>query len=267
MSEILTATGRLWASIGPPGTGQPTLIWIHGAGGTRLDWPAPLRQLPGVNGIVYDLAGHGRSAGPARDTVAEHAADLVALLDALSLPDAVLAGHSLGGAIALQTAVLAPTRVRGLVLISTAARIPVNPSLLEATADPPALAAMTRRWFWGEDVPEAWKDVGEARIASVPADVLRADFGAAETYDVRAALSSITAPALIMCGTADRGTPPSLSEALRDGLPNAEAMFFEGAGHRLPEERALEVAAAIAGWLPRVTPDRPDSSRTAHLHP
>src|SRR2546430_4759024 len=44
----------------------------------------------------------------------------VALLDSLHLPDAVLVGHSMGGAIAAEVAIAHPERVRGLVLIGSA---------------------------------------------------------------------------------------------------------------------------------------------------
>lgn len=256
MAEIQTPLGNLWTAVGPERPNQPTVVLIHGAGGSRLDWPAPLRQLPDARVIAYDLAGHGRSTAPLRETVAEHSADLLALYDGLKLPSAVLAGHSLGGAVALQAALAAPKRVAGLVLISTSAHLHVNPAILDAADDPPALARLLRGWFWGPDTPDILRDMGEQKVADVPAAVLRADFAAAAGHDVRDSLASITAPALVLCGEADQMTPPVLSKRLRDGLPHAEAVFFPGAGHRLPDERPQEVADAISGWLARLNRGR-----------
>ena len=36
------------------------LVLVHGAGGSHLDWPAPLRRLRGANVYALDLPGHGR---------------------------------------------------------------------------------------------------------------------------------------------------------------------------------------------------------------
>lgn len=262
MAEIHTPLGTLWAAVGPEQPGKPTVVLIHGAGGSRLDWPAALRQLPNARVVAYDLAGHGRSAAPVRATVAEHAADLIALLDALALPAAILAGHSLGGAVALQAALTAPDRAAGLVLISTAARLRVSPAILEAANDPPALARLLCGLFWGPETPDVIRDLGERKVAEVPAAVLRADFSAAAGHDVRESLASITAPALVLCGEADQMTPPALSEKLRDALPHAEAVLFPGAGHRLPDERPQAVADAISGWLGRLNRGRQASIRT-----
>jgi pimeloyl-ACP methyl ester carboxylesterase len=249
MAEIHAKSGNLWASVGPEEPGKSALLLIHGAGGSRLDWPAELRRMTAARLIAVDLAGHGRSAAPVRATINAHAADLVALLDALDLPSAVLAGHSMGGAIALQTALDAPGRVAGLVLISTGARLRVSHAILQAAAHPPELARLLRDLFWGESVPEALKDAAEARIAEAESAVLTADFAACNAFDVRARLADITAPALVLCGDADQMTPPALSEALTAGLPEAQLIRFEGAGHRLPEERPGAVAAHMQRWL------------------
>jgi pimeloyl-ACP methyl ester carboxylesterase len=249
MAEIHTKSGNLWASVGHEQPGKPALVLIHGAGGSRLDWPAQLRRITAARLIAVDLAGHGRSAAPVRATIGAHAADLVALLDALELPSAVLAGHSMGGAIALQTALDAPERIAGLVLMSTGARLRVSGALLQAAARPRELARLLRALFWGEAVPEALKDAAEARIAEAEGAVLAADFAACNAFDIRERLPEITAPALVLCGEADQMTPPALSEALVAGLLKAELVRFEGAGHRLPEERPEAVAAHLQRWL------------------
>ncbi len=47
----------------------PSLVLIHGAGGSHLDWPAELARLPGVTVLALDLPGHGRSPGPGRQSI------------------------------------------------------------------------------------------------------------------------------------------------------------------------------------------------------
>ncbi len=245
MAGIHTISGNLWAAVGPKKPGSPTLVLIHGAGGSHLDWPAPLRRLRSARVIAYDLAGHGRSDAPLHQTIAEHAADLIGLLDALEIPSAVLLGHSMGGAIALQSALDAPDRVQGLVLISTGARLRVSRAILQATSNPPALATTLRTLFWGDGVPDALKDAAEARIAAADPAVLKADFEACNAFDITSQLSEINAPALVLYGDADVMTTPALSEELAAELPTAKATFFHGAGHRLPDERPQEIARTI----------------------
>ena len=43
--------------------GRRNLVLVHGAGGSHLDWPAPLRRLREANVYALDLPGHGRSEG------------------------------------------------------------------------------------------------------------------------------------------------------------------------------------------------------------
>src|SRR2546429_8654608 len=80
----------------------------------------------GYRVIAFDNRGFGFSDKPDTGYAnASYAHLTVALLDSLHLPDAVLVGHSMGGAIAAEVAIAHPERVRGLVLIGSAgARAP-----------------------------------------------------------------------------------------------------------------------------------------------
>ncbi|NOG48043.1 MAG: alpha/beta fold hydrolase [Chloroflexi bacterium] len=56
-------------------------------------------------------------------------------------------------------------------------------------------------------------------------------------------------PTLVLCGTADRMTPPKLSEAIATAIPGAELHLIEGAGHMLQLERPTAVAEYLIGWV------------------
>ena len=109
------------------------LVLIHGAGGSHLHWGVAVRTLPEGDVYALDLPGHGRSAGSGRTTVAQYASWVIRLLDALGIERAVMAGHSMGGAIAQTAALEFPEGVRGLVLVGTGSRLRVVPSILEGT--------------------------------------------------------------------------------------------------------------------------------------
>lgn len=98
----------------------PDVVFIHGVTGDLSIWfLCRAMQALGASRRVtaYDLRGHGYTdAPPTGYTSADHAADLLALLDELGIERATLVGHSFGGVIALHTAVLAPERTEAVVL-------------------------------------------------------------------------------------------------------------------------------------------------------
>lgn len=247
MPLIATARGSLWIERQPAAEQPPAagLLLIHGAGGLHSDWGAPLR----ARGIALDLPAHGSSPGAIRTTVAEYAADIGALLDALGWQRAVIAGHSLGGAVALTLALAAPERVAGLILVATGAKLAVHPDILSnAQRDPAAVAALLTGWFWAASTDPALRARKHAQLLTVPGAVLAADFAAANGFDARARLGEIRTPTLIACGSEDVMTPPKFSRYLHDAITEAQLAIIEQAGHMLPLEQAPALAEQIDAW-------------------
>src|SRR5512142_1774828 len=89
---------------------RPAVILIHGAGGHHLYWPPQVRRLLGERLFAVDLPGHGKSAGVGQHSIHDYAGAIIAFMDALHLNRAVLAGHSMGGAVALDAAIEWPNR-------------------------------------------------------------------------------------------------------------------------------------------------------------
>jgi pimeloyl-ACP methyl ester carboxylesterase len=102
------------------GAGAP-IVCIHGAGGTALAWAAAVENLAARGRVIaYDRRGCGRSDRPEpyeRTSVAEHADDAAALIDALAAAPAVIIGRSYGGTVAADLALRHRDRVRALVLL------------------------------------------------------------------------------------------------------------------------------------------------------
>ena len=84
----------------------------------------------GQRAITLDLLGHGESDRPQdkwRYSMPSFGREVVALLDHLEIPEAVLLGTSLGANVALEAAVAAPERVRGLVIDAGVMDLPLEP--------------------------------------------------------------------------------------------------------------------------------------------
>ncbi len=232
----------------------PALVLVHGAGECHRHWPPSLLTVPGRRVLAVDLPGHGGSPGPALPTVEAMAARLLEFLQAQGLGPAVLAGHSLGGAVALTAALLAPARVAGLVLIATGARLRVAPEVLEATRDPSALAraAETLAGFSvGSEAPAGLREAYQADLAAA-GPALHSDLLACDAFDVMERLPELRAPALVVCGTQDQLTPPKYGTFLRDCLPGSRLELVGGAGHLVMLEAPEQVSEAVEDFLQRL---------------
>lgn len=104
----------------------PVALAIHGITSSSRSWLATGRALGDSAALIaVDLRGRSRSNDlPGPFGIAAHVRDMVAVLDHLDLPSAVIAGHSLGAYIAAALAVAHPDRVWSLVLVDGGLTIP-----------------------------------------------------------------------------------------------------------------------------------------------
>ncbi|BCB90066.1 alpha/beta fold hydrolase [Phytohabitans suffuscus] len=116
-------------TVGLWGDGAPVLLAVHGITASHLAWAAVAGRLGGAGTLAaVDLRGRGGSAElPGPYGMARHAADCVAVLDALGVPSTVVSGHSMGGFVALVLADLYPERVSRLVLVDGGPPLPPPP--------------------------------------------------------------------------------------------------------------------------------------------
>jgi pimeloyl-ACP methyl ester carboxylesterase len=226
------------------------LVLVHGAGENHLAWPASLRRLPDVGVVAIDLPGHGKSGGAGRRSVAEYAAFLAQLLDALNVERAAVAGHSMGGAIAQQFGLTYPARTAALILIATGARLRVAPQILElAGTDLGAAADLISRLQWGPDTPEQMIRLGHQQLLANRPDVIHGDYLACNAFDAIERLGEIRAPTLVIGGGADQLTPPRYASFLAERIPGAQLALIDGAGHMVMLEREEAVARAVERFL------------------
>lgn len=115
----------------------PSLAFIHGWGCNRTDFDAITGFLPEhYRVLAIDLAEHGESRST-RDvwTMEEFARDVAAVLDAESVDDCVVVGHSLGGAVAVEAGRILPDVVSHVVALDALHYLALFPALDDQTAD------------------------------------------------------------------------------------------------------------------------------------
>jgi len=234
----------------PVPAAQPPVFFVHGAGGSHQHWLYQVRDLPEAASYAPDLPGHGRSGGGGRNQIPAYGDWLVGLLDELELEQAILVGHSMGGAIALDLALRYPQRVAGLGLVATGARLRVAPALLDALRqEPESGVKMIADWSFGPEAPQEICRLARRQMNMVAPDVLYGDFVACDEFDVVGRLDEIEAPAFVLCGTQDRMTPVKYATFLRDQIEGATLTLAEGAGHMVMLEQPRAVTEALASFL------------------
>lgn len=99
----------------PEREGLPPALYVHGLGGSSMNWSALMLELAGdVDSEAVDLPGFGYSPPPDDGdySVAAHARAVIRYLDSCGRAPVHLFGNSLGGAVATRAAALRPDLVR-----------------------------------------------------------------------------------------------------------------------------------------------------------
>jgi pimeloyl-ACP methyl ester carboxylesterase len=188
-------------------------------------------------------------------TIAGFADALSDWMTAIGLDQAVLVGHSMGGAIALSMALRAPQRVLGLGCFGTATQFRVNSVLIEAAANPDSYQQAINQivaWSFAPTAPKRLVELAGLRMKATRPDQLYADLLACQAFDIRQQIARVSAPALVLCGEQDKMTPLHYSQALAGALPNSRLVVIEGAGHMVMLERPQAVAKALTEFLQEI---------------
>ncbi len=235
----------------------PTAVFIHGAQNDHSVWGLQSRYFAhhDFSVLAVDLPGHGRSAGPALDSVEAMADWINRLLDAGGVQQAVLVGHSMGSLIALEASARQPARKAGIALVGTAYPMKVSQALLETARDrEPVAIEMVTQWSHssiaqkpsapapGFYVPGMGRRLMQQVSQRNPEQVFFTDFSACNNYaNGEQAAGSLACPALFLLGSKDVMTPPRAAASLAAGMPDARVVTLEACGHALMAEQPDQV--------------------------
>lgn len=244
---------------------RPVVVLIHGGAHDHSVWTLQARHLAhhGHAVLAPDLPGHGRSSGPPLASVAALADWIMALLDALGVERAALAGHSMGSLVALDCAGRHPARITRLALLGAAFPMRVSAQLLDAArADEARARAMINVWSHAalahdpsNPGPGGWPPGANLRLLERQAPgVLHTDFLACDHYaDGLERAAAVRCPVLMILAGRDQMTPPRAAAALADTLaaaaPSLRSITMPDSGHALMSEAPDAVLDALRDFL------------------
>jgi pimeloyl-ACP methyl ester carboxylesterase len=243
-------SGRADADTG--GESASPICYVHGSGGDRGLWRAQLERVTRP-AVALDLSGHGDSddadADPGYEALSVYADDVLAVVEATDA--GVLAGNSLGGAVALHLLVERAFTPEAVVLCGTGAKLTVLEDLRAWLAEDFERAI---DFLHGPDrlfhdpAPEA-VERSTATLRETGRATTRRDFETCHRFDVRDRLDEVGVPALALCGTDDGLTPPRYHEYLAEGISGGELAVVDDAAHLAMLERPAVFDAAVEDFL------------------
>jgi pimeloyl-ACP methyl ester carboxylesterase len=228
--------------------GPRTVVCLHGWTRAPRVWFNVLRTTPpGYRAIAPDQL---LESDPPRGgyTIPALADRVAALLDALGVERAYVAGHSMGGGVALDFALRYPARVERLALICTGAHTAREGTsggaaaikLLRATGKTPeTMRQIVRGWFHDEP-PAAEMDAMLADAMRWPEQALFDLRASMEASDYRPRLGEIAVPTLVVHGEHDHGRPLDQAQALATGVQHGRLVVIAGCGHTPSQETPTE---------------------------
>jgi pimeloyl-ACP methyl ester carboxylesterase len=218
----------------------------------NLGWRIVVPQLRGFDGPAAD---------PVATSIDDFAGDVIDLLDALHIENAVVGGLSMGGYIAFAMFRHAPGYFRALVLADT--RAPGDaPEAVEGRKrmihlvrekGPSAAADEMLPRLLGDTTRATRPDIVESVRGLIMSNSTETIVGALEALmtrpDATPVLQQIHCPTLVVVGEQDTLTPPKFSEDIKKGIAHAELVVVPDAGHMSNMEQPAAFNRALAHFL------------------
>ena len=213
--------------------------------------------------LLYDCRGMWQSEHPQGPySMDMHTDDLAALLDALDIESAHIAGISYGGEISLLFGIKYPQKTRSLIIASSVSQ--VYPQLegfmqgwIAATRarDPEMLFNVT----YPLNFSEAWIAANPEVLKAARKRYQELDFNAFlellisfSELNITADLHKISAPTLVISGEDDLLKPRKYSDIIAREIPGAELVSIPAAGHAVCWEQPVLFNELILGFLARL---------------
>ncbi|MEM1129400.1 MAG: 3-oxoadipate enol-lactonase [Pseudomonadota bacterium] len=251
--QFVDLDGRILHCATRAGQGRP-VMFLNAHGTDFRIWDGVLSHLPEVPTLCYDKQGHGLSSLVDDLTMADHVADVIALIEHFGLSDVLLCGVSVGGLIAIGVADARPDLVGALVLSNTAAKIGTPEiwaerlALVKAGGQEAIADALMDRWFsarFQRERPATVQGYRTMVVRGSRSGYLKTGEAIRDT-DFRTATPRIAVPVHVLAGDEDGSIPPDIAAALAQSIPDARLTVLSDCGHLPCVQHPQEVANVIA---------------------
>ncbi|MFM2310230.1 MAG: hypothetical protein RLY87_2352 [Chloroflexota bacterium] len=249
MPSIVCANGVRIAYCEQGPTDAEPVVFLHGFTGTAASHFAAEMPLLATTMHVYglDLPGYGASAPPYRifgaDFYERDARDVISFITTLDIGPVHLVGFSDGSEAAVMIAALAPELVRSVLAWGICGQIA------------PEMVARVRKWLpvdaWGPE-KDIWKqEIIDTQGIDQLEPLITGWVDAAERISARggdilhAIAHRVSAPILIVHGSADVGNPIPVVTALCAKMPNARLVILDNVGHSVQDDAPYELHALM----------------------
>ncbi len=232
------------------------------------DWTVPALS-DRYRVLRYDTRGHGRSSTtPGPYSIAMLGDDAAALLDALGIRAAHVAGLSMGGMIAQQLGARYPDKVLSLALCDTASEMPPRSMWEERlgiarTQGIAGLAEGTiKRWFTEPFIRRAPGDIEKVRkmILGTGVEGYMACASAVRDMAQTTMLLGIAKPTLVMTGRQDPACTVAQSIVLNRMIDGSQLVILEDAAHLSNIEQPAAFNTALRSFIDRVEDSLPSGA-------
>jgi pimeloyl-ACP methyl ester carboxylesterase len=246
----------------------PPLVFVHGAAEDGRVWQPQLVLADDFTVVAWDEPGAGRSSDvPAGFGLADYASCLAALIEALALGPAHVAGLSWGGTVVQELYRHHPQLVATLILIDTYAgwKGSLPPEEVRArVAGARRMLAAPREDFdptlpglFAGEPPLEFVALLEQVAASVRPQSLETQLLVMADADQRDLLPHISVPTLLIWGELDARSPLSVAHQFEQAIPNAKLVVIPGCGHVSNLEAPDRLNEAVRDFC-RAHPPRTD---------
>lgn len=246
------------------GNGDAVLMFACSLGTSLELWEPQVKALSSHFRILrYDYRGHGLSApSDQAASVADFAADALAVMDAAGVEQSHFVGLSLGGMIGQYLALHAPDRLYSLTLCATAAYLPPPDAWEQRAANAvvygmaPFIEISRGRWFTENLLASAPSVVEDAlgQLGRVDPASYAVACRVIRDFDLRNRVGEIALPVQLIAGENDPSTPPAVLADLHAAISGASMTVLSSAAHLLNLEKPDEVSRLIADFANRHHP-------------
>jgi 3-oxoadipate enol-lactonase len=237
MPRVITSNGYMIGYEERGGGEAAPIVFLHGVGSDKSVWHPQLDFFSqSRRAVAFDYPGYGDSDPAPDDTTRDdYASATISAMHELGIDRAHVCGLSLGGVVAIAMCHADDSRCASLILADTFAVHPDRQAIFErglaASNDLRAMAEARVDVLLAQPADPAIRSEVVETMSRIDPNAYRIGAQAVWLADQRERAHDIRVPTLVLCGSEDRITPPSLSRQLTQLIPASRCEPIEGAGH------------------------------------